>query len=185
MSDKQAYLFGIDNIRNDMKKRHTLILPVDTLVLLIVVIVLLLTLAFSLGIERGRKIAYSQIEKKSNFQQEEIFNTESEKEGIKEKVEETQEVAVIPNKVNDKDNEKKHSASAKYILQLATYLKKETAEIEVTKLEDKGYPVFLSQKGKYVVLFIGDFSDKNEAEEKMAELKKRYKDCFIRQPFKQ
>ena len=67
-----------------------------------------------------------------------------------------------------------------YAIQVATYVKKDVALKEVKRLRDKGYPVFISKKGKYIVIFVGKFENKKEAEKSMRILRKRYQDCFIR-----
>ena len=36
------------------------------------------------------------------------------------------------------------------------------------------------QKGKYVVLYVGQYNDKDEAKQSMKSLQGTYKDCFIR-----
>ncbi|RKY27784.1 MAG: hypothetical protein DRP61_03350, partial [Candidatus Omnitrophota bacterium] len=67
-----------------------------------------------------------------------------------------------------------------YSIQLATYTKKEIAEAEAKKLKRKGLNPLLLKKGKYLVLCVGKFRTKEEAKNLLANLKKRYTDCFLR-----
>lgn len=237
MRDKQLNLFGIDDNNSDMKKRYTIILPLDTIILLSIVVLLLLTLAFSLGVERGRKIALRNLEKKEKLLLErdsiiakDTFTPESYNQQVKpiepkleeQTIEET--TPILPEKkeaVKKEDKNSKDSVKAKekkeqpvvtknneektakkeidkkqskdkpvveknstntegYIIQIASYNSEEAASIAAEVLKKKGYQVSLSKKGKFVVLYVGPFNNKNEADKSLKTLKDRYKDSFIR-----
>jgi hypothetical protein len=86
----------------------------------------------------------------------------------------------VKSKIDLKDKNKDLEKKRRYVIQVATYVKEDIALKEAEKLKDKGYPVFISKKGKYIVIFVGEFKNKKEAEENMRILKKRYQDCFMR-----
>lgn len=212
MREKQLNLFGTEDTKPVLKKRHNITLPLDTLIMFVIVIILLLSLSFSLGVERGRKLTYlnergdkvdsalegikdttiitAEVQNKkvkSVSDKEEKKDTENSKELIKDKIQipandKADSIKTIEeNKTIEESNPKKDNKDVeKYIIQVATYLKESTANKEVKKLESSGYPTFASRKGKFIVVFVGEFNDKQKAEEKMKSLKKKYNDCILR-----
>ena len=82
--------------------------------------------------------------------------------------------------VSRRENKKKEILSGKYVIQVATYKNRRIAEKEKKRLEEEGYPVIVSQKGNYLVIFVGKYSTQEEARRHLRYLKNRYKDCFIR-----
>lgn len=212
MREKQLNLFGTEDTKPVLKKRHNITLPLDTLIMFVIVIVLLLSLSFSLGVERGRKLTYlnereyggdraleeimdtsivtaktpnKKVESVSN--KEEKKDTENSKEIIKDNIqipinkEADSTKTIKENKTSEKSNPPKDNKNVeKYIIQVASYLKEGMANNEVKKLENSGYPAFVSKKGKFIVIFVGEFNDKQKAEEKMRSLKKKYNDCILR-----
>jgi len=67
-----------------------------------------------------------------------------------------------------------------YTIQVASYLTKSMAQKEAAALKGKGHLTQLLTKGKYIVVCVGNFSNQNSAEPLLTELKKRYRDCRIR-----
>ena len=57
MKDKQLYLFGFNKDENKDSGRQKVVLPLDGIVLFVIIAVLIFTLSFSLGVEKGKKIA--------------------------------------------------------------------------------------------------------------------------------
>ncbi|UCD15595.1 MAG: SPOR domain-containing protein [Candidatus Omnitrophota bacterium] len=186
MGERQLHLFGFDGGTRDIKRRNTVILPLDTFVLLLVVVVLLFVLAFSLGVERGRKVASRKIEDdKFNLEAVNLAQDNaaldleySRWEDKKQAVKESKKIALVDKKApQDKGAS---SVNKQYIIQIATYLKEKIALEEAEKLKEKEYQVSVSKKGDYTVLFVGEFQKREEAQKTMQSLRKRYKDCFIR-----
>lgn len=67
-----------------------------------------------------------------------------------------------------------------FAIQLASYQTKSFAQKEAEALKKKGFAPLILSKGKYVVLCVGTFSKRQEAQSALPEFKKRYSDCFIR-----
>lgn len=183
MSERQLNLFGFDSSKKPAPKSNTILLPLDTLILLGVVIILLLTIAFSLGVEKGRRSSrlakQKQQEESADFTMLETAQITTPQIKAQEKVATPKSEPVV---------EKKSVAVAKdtsgprYIIQVAAYMKdkKELAVKEMQKLKSQGFPAMLSESGKYLVLAVGEFTDRSEADSKLAELKKQYSDCYIK-----
>lgn len=116
--------------------------------------------SFSLGIEKGKKLANTKLES--------IASPKIQKNLSPEK----QEV-IKPPVVKD-------VAAENYTIQVASYQSKASAQREVEALRKKGLLPLVLSKGKYTVLCVGKFSNKETARSLLSELKKRYGDCFIR-----
>ncbi|MCM8797480.1 MAG: SPOR domain-containing protein [Candidatus Omnitrophica bacterium] len=66
-----------------------------------------------------------------------------------------------------------------YAIQLASYKTNVYAQKEADNLKKKGFNAKVIQKGKYSVLYVGPFPDKETAHPVLSELKKRYEGCYI------
>lgn len=67
-----------------------------------------------------------------------------------------------------------------FTIQVASYQARSLAQEEASRLNSKGMASSVLSKGKYLVVCVGNFSDRNSAQVLLAQLKKRYRDCFIR-----
>lgn len=68
----------------------------------------------------------------------------------------------------------------KYTVQVASYADEKFAKRVADELDKKGFQTMVMQKGKYVILCVGKFNQKNEAKATIAKLKSKYKDCLVR-----
>jgi len=67
-----------------------------------------------------------------------------------------------------------------YTIQIATYSNRSYAEKEADKLRKRGMlPVILSKSG-FIVLYVGNFTNKESARPLLSELKKQYSGCILR-----
>ena len=67
-----------------------------------------------------------------------------------------------------------------YTIQLASYQSRKYADRAAEKLKKRGLSPLILSKGEYIVLCVGNFSDKKTAYSLLAEFKKQYRDCFVR-----
>jgi septal ring-binding cell division protein DamX len=178
MKPRQLNLFGAKTNKENKLPREGIIVPVDTAILLIVVIILLFVIAFSWGMERGRRLTLGALAKEAGSQEK---NTKAEASKTK-KIRETKEIK----EENSKDLEEKRSnpttktTDRLYRIQVASFYKLSSANQEAKELKDKGYSVKIGKKGKYSVVYVGNFNDKKEAEKNLKKLKKTYQDCMLR-----
>lgn len=179
MKPRQLNLFGAKTNKENKLPREGIIVPVDTAVLLIVVIILLFVIAFSWGMERGRRLTLGALAKEAGSQKE---NTKTEAPKTQ-KIRETEEKK---EEENSKDLEEKRSnpttktTDRLYRIQVASFYKLSSANQEAKELKDKGYSVKIGKKGKYSVVYVGNFNNKKEAEKNLKKLKKTYQDCMLR-----
>lgn len=71
-------------------------------------------------------------------------------------------------------------SAQKYTIQVATYQTNSLAKKEAETLKKRGFAALTFSKGGYTLLCVGNFSNKETARTMLSELKKRYRDCFIR-----
>jgi hypothetical protein len=180
MRDKQLYLFGFHKDSDSTPRRHTLILPLDILILSGVVIILLFTFFFSLGVERGKNIVYRSLQDEKEQIQDD--GTDKVKASSPEQADKPAVVEVAPTQPDAPEpveEELKEHPEA-YRIQVASFQKEGSAEREAETLRQKGYPVVVARKGKYVVVYVGGFDTEKEAKDNLQSLRKRYKDCLLR-----
>jgi len=67
-----------------------------------------------------------------------------------------------------------------YTIQLASYKKHSSAQKEAQELRKKGLSPLILPKGNWIILCVGNFNQKKDAEILLLQLKKRYKDCTVR-----
>ena len=196
MKGNQLNFFAYDKDKSFGNGRPRINLTLDALILLSVVLILLLVISFSLGVGRGRKIALASLEKETSQEETLLaFASVSEPkavEVVKPKEEEKKEiaikevnqpkrktarvVAIDPPKVKTTEV----ASNKRYLIQVASYLTQDKARAEAKKLENQGFPTKIEKKGKYIVIFVGEFNNRTVAEENMQQLRKVYHDCFIR-----
>jgi len=205
MAEEQLHFF---NFKEKSFKKRQISLPLDTLILLLIIIVLLFLLSFSLGVERGRRVVYVggakkdlSLDFKQPFKDEEFLSKEEttiltnvnkiEEErhldnttALEKKTLDKEEGISKEIKISDenkqKNTEQQSIKKERYIIQIASYTNKERAELELKKLQKKGYNAFISKKGNYLVLFVGEFSSKIDADKSLKSLKSFYHDCFLK-----
>jgi len=186
MRGKQLQFFAADD--ESGVKRKTIVLPIDTFILLCIVTILLFIVAFSLGVEKGRKISYTAAEKK-----ERLPNVIAPEAGPTLQVLQSDVPAPATKPAVSPVAPLKREESAvrqnltklpvitnRYAVQVATYYQESFAQEEARKIKARGIPAFLSKKNNLIVLFAGYFNSKEEAEKSMGSLKKTYKDCILR-----
>ncbi len=174
MEDEQLYFFGLKKNATSQKKRLKIILPLDTLILLSIVFIILSVVFFSLGVENGKKIALHTNKSIATTTTNNIQNSKKSSPELSKQ----QSNLKQPEKKVDKKNTEKINDS--YHIQIASFHKENAAQKEAANLKKTGYPVLIRKSGKYVVVYVGGFSNKGEATKRMECLKKKYKDCILR-----
>ena len=150
------------------ENKRTVTFSKDILYFSFIIIALSICLAYIVGVNRGKQLARKNY--LSSPKDITLVNLNKQKKRKKENTSKQEEIG--------KTIKKKIKTG--YVIQVATYKNKKLAEKEKKKLEKKGFPVILSRRGKYLVIFVGKFPTKEEAKQKLNFLKARYKDCFIR-----
>ncbi|MBN2831548.1 MAG: SPOR domain-containing protein [Candidatus Omnitrophica bacterium] len=67
-----------------------------------------------------------------------------------------------------------------YTIQVASFKTDSYARKEAAMLKEKGYKASVLHRGEYVIVCVGNFKNKEEAQSLIPELGRYYKDCRIR-----
>ncbi|MDD2679685.1 MAG: SPOR domain-containing protein [Candidatus Omnitrophica bacterium] len=124
-------------------------------------------IAFSLGVERGKKIALNEQKKPLELLQ-------------------PQSRAVVNQVIVKREEAVKQVAApflqqrGAYTIQVASFKTRANAQKEAEFLKKKGFTALIFNKGAYVILCVGNFPNKEAAQPLLSELNKRYGSCSIR-----
>lgn len=136
----------------------------------VIVCVIVSLISFSLGVEKGKTLAVhinkqgSELTEQTSPAQDKIQPGKSKATKI-----------LLAN-----ESEAKKEDISKFTVQVATFKTKAYAQKEAKRLEDKGVKALIIPKGNYVIVCVGDFSDKHEAKAIVNKMRETYHDCFIR-----
>jgi septal ring-binding cell division protein DamX len=151
-------------------------------------VIMLMVLLFSLGVERGKRI--TQDEGKADLVA--TVKAGAEAVTLPEAAEAQPDDAVIApeaaaaeEKKAEKEIEKppaaaKNAGAPHYTIQVIAYRSKKSAKKELMQLTKKGYKPFIVVGGGYYQICVGEYPSHTEAQADFDELKKEYKDGFIR-----
>lgn len=124
----------------------------ERVIIIIIGFVITGIVSFSLGVEKGKKLVTTPSIKMQD---------------------------TLGPKIQPITIEKKDSLQ-NYTVQVASFQNKLEAEKEAKELRKNGLLPLILSKGRYTVLYVGNFSNKDTAQSLLSQLKKRYRDCFIR-----
>jgi len=163
----QPKIYGQTNSRLQGRFIFRHIKDHERTILIIVAILITGLVAFSLGVEKGRRF---------------VGNTEFVPATVK-----SEDAPIAPQTPLRTKTEKKETIAPavsednlQYTIQLASYQNNSSAKKEAETLKKKGLLPLVLSKGRYTVLCVGNFPDKKNALALLPELKKKYSDCFIR-----
>ena len=199
-STVQKELFEEFGMPKHKKKRQQTILPKnykplsishEQVVFIAIAAIMLMVLIFSLGVERGRRLVGIRTAKES------VPSA-----ALSEVKEEAAAAAGMPNEKYEKINlvkndtvverrydepsppvrakDKRIVKSGLFTIQVIAYRSKKSAQRELEKLSEKGYKPFIITGGGYYQICVGEYADKDKSKNDFLELKKNYKDSFIR-----
>ncbi len=142
--------------------------------------IMLSLISFSLGVEKGKKIVSVQTKDEKIVIKDDVATKKKEAEPqIKEVTVKEEKPKLIEKKAPASIETKEINVDA-YTIQVASFKKKSFAEKEAVRLQKYGYEIVILPKGEYVIVCVGNFQSKKEAESFSAKLKKQYNDCIIR-----
>jgi cell division protein FtsN len=138
-------------------------------ILLIIGFIITGIISFSLGVENGKSQVAAKIDshmdialKSEPSEKRVVFRPLEKQEGIRN--EQVQPKEYIEN----------------YTIQVASFQTKTSAQREIEVLKKKGLNTKVLSKSGYTILCVGNFSNKEKATSLLSQLKKQYRDCFIR-----
>lgn len=138
----------------------------EKIILLFIGFIITGVISFSLGVERGKRFAFLN----EGVRAAKIHQPAAARDaGFKKN---QQDAPLIKNEavINTQN----------YTIQVASYKTKALAQKEAQTLKKKGYTPSLLAKNGYIILCVGNFSNKETARTLLSQLKKYYRDCLIR-----
>ena len=182
MSDGQLELFDLTSHdtprpRRDTLGRLLLNLRYDQLALACVGMLLALTVVFAGGVERGKHLARAE---RLGQPQEEPARALSK--NVRSPVSEPIVVAPVIStpKAPEPARQPASSSRPRYAVQVRTYSQPQLAKMELNRLHAKGESAFLIIREGRTAVYVGPFPSRNDATEKVALLRSRYQDCFVK-----
>ncbi|MGD0336914.1 MAG: SPOR domain-containing protein [Candidatus Omnitrophota bacterium] len=177
----QLELFSQEKGVTDVK-RHRFSLDLFThfhnyekAIFLIIIFVITGIISFTLGVERGKRINLAAsggiVPNKVNIEAK-VANEPVPEPPVEQEKFLARKTAAI--------NEVLTAGKKNYTIQLASYKTTSYAQKEADLLKKKGFSAVVMPRGKYVILCVGTFSDKETAQPLLSELKKKYEGCYIR-----
>ncbi len=153
-------------------KKLTIAVSYEIVIVSCILILMATILSFAIGFERGKKISKQPVETAT--------------EGLtKKSVSEENTVVADPKKpILRKQTEKSILLEQKrnFAIQLIAYAKKDYALKEIEKLKGIGYTPFMDQGGKFFLVSIGPYLNRENAKRALKKVKSKslYQDAFIK-----
>ena len=146
-------------------------------ILLIIAFIITGIVAFALGMDKGKKMAVSRFG--NQFDMATMPAVDSKQLMVKSQAKLPLPVGpkeIIENKVSAPIQ----ASAGSYTIQIASYQSNAYAQKEAGQLKMKGFSPLIVNKGKYIIVCVGNFSNQTTAKSLLSQLKKRYQDCYIR-----
>ncbi len=143
-------------------------LSYENIIILSIGLVMLLIVCYSLGVEKGRHLVQAKSEDIGLEQEEaqkipKIESPKPKEKKMKIEVVQTEDISnILP------------------YIQVASFRTDKYARKEIEQLKNRGYRPFAATRGKYRVVCVGGYKNKDEARKAMKELKEVYTDCILR-----
>lgn len=184
-----------ENPKNPKSKALSLkiALTLENLVIFTILSIIVLLFSFSVGVERGKRLALKEFE--SGVQPDVAQQTASsptlasatdqvvvpktakiEMPGLVQMESPAESKVAEEKEVVEKDD----SQQGGYTVQVASFKLKKYALEEAETLRGKGYKAFVLKRGSYTIVCVGRFGDKKEAQRFAVPLRERYGDYLIR-----
>lgn len=146
----------------------------EKIILFIICFIVIGIIAFSLGVEKGKKHLEPAINQKYDLavKPEKIITTPLTPEITPQNTQE--------NAATKENADPKKELANNYTIQIASFKNKTSAKKEVQSLEKSGWTTLILNRSGYNVVCIGNFETKEKAGKLLTKIRKKYKDGFIR-----
>jgi len=132
----------------------------EKIIIIIISFFITSLVSFSFGVERGKGLRLAQPTSRVEVEQT-VEQAVQKKQPVEIKIEAEK---VVP----------------KYTIQVASFKTKTYANKEAERLKKNGHEALIIPGERYVIVCVGNFSKKQEADVTLSQLKKTYHDCFIK-----
>ncbi len=169
----------------------------EYMVIIAIGVLVLMIISYAIGVERGKRLPVDRVvsaeqatlseEKTEDFvitHVEKIVEESSFDEEVKAQKE--REAALLAGKEEEKAaasqavKEAVPPAPSAYVIQLASFKKKSSADEEIDRLRRKGVDARIARKGEWYQVYASGYNTIEEARRARAGLMEDYPDCYIR-----
>ncbi|MBF0385242.1 MAG: SPOR domain-containing protein [Candidatus Omnitrophica bacterium] len=165
-----------------------LTVSIENTIVCFVLLLLFLVLSYAFGVERGKKLASANLPVKVELAkpQKVISSPVKDVPAVMANFsKQNEKIAPIPAAQKPVVNESPRkilleSLPIGYTVQVASFSKKKQAEFEASSLKQKGYDIFLLEKGVHTIVCVGRFDEKIKANNFANRLRNKYRDCLVR-----
>ncbi|HOW36013.1 MAG TPA: SPOR domain-containing protein [Candidatus Omnitrophota bacterium] len=185
---------AIEGAEKDIRPRHffsSLTFSFENIVISGIFILMAIVIAFSLGVEKGKGIGaialpVSQPRQISVAREGNVALNPAQAAAapVASSIRSSVPVAITEPKRNENTKEELTQpveiASGAYTIQVASFKSKDYAQKEAGALKKNGYNSLIIPKKNHLIVCVGKFSGKDQAQVVLTQLKKKYKDCMIR-----
>ncbi len=175
--DNYSYLSDIKKDTHSGTPSFTVALPQQSVIILVLCVVMLLVASFTLGVERGKLVSRNTALAPAAPWERVAATPEAGTAPQKAVATTRQDAAPAPATAVDK---KDGPGTENYVIQVASLKTKQAASRLAEMLTQEGWPSFTKTSGDYVVVLAGSFRKREEAQDRIGELRKTYTDCFIK-----
>lgn len=150
-----------------LPRRLTVKVSHESLILGVILLIMVMILCFTFGVERGKRIGAIKASARQDAK------------NIEEGGVAPMTVPILVQEVETKAEEERLEA---YAVQLITYKHEEYANKELAKLRRNGFEPFVVRSGRFFVINIGPYKNKDEALTILKEFKRQapYRSAFLR-----
>lgn len=170
-------------------------LSFENMILLGIIFVMGMVVAFSFGVEQGRRMKKVSVQEKQLVPVSFVPADQTEKDmeakvsrqvstersdivkhsNVEETAQKEENIERFEKKVD-----KTPSLEKIHTIQVASFKQKNRAEREAGDLQEHGYDAFIMPKGSYYIVCVGQFEERQQAQSLLRVLRKKYSDCYIR-----
>lgn len=170
---RKGRFLGAFRFKKPLFPQHRLNIAISYEALIIGLIGLVLTtsIIFSLGVERGRSLEF--VEEPLNVKEVQVQPAEKASEGQK-------QPEVKPKEQEIEKTVPVAPAQKPFTIQVATYKTRTSAEKESSRLKNIGYSSDVLKKKELFIVCVGAYAKKELAQQTLRDLKRIYKDCYVR-----
>lgn len=180
LNPRQLELFA-DTLKNPIKKdkaadnAKTKSFSYQKTISYCICAIFILTFVFALGFRKGKSTVLNNQDRAKPIVSLPVKKLDNSKIVKKEiyKIQEHKNIPEVKKKIIQEP-------TFKYTIQVAVYRGTNYAQNELNYLKKNGFDAFMEQGSNFICIFVGKFLDKQKAQISLNQLKKRYKDCFIR-----
>lgn len=181
---RKGRFLGSFRFKKPLFPQHRLNIAIsyEALIIILIGLILIISVIFSLGVERGRNLEFTEAPYKDAQPATETTAEEEEIQPLEKPVDIQKQPEAKPKEQEIAKAVALESAYGEkpFTIQVATYKTRALADKESLRLKNIGYPSDVIKKKELFIVCVGSYAKKELAQQTLKDLKKMYKDCYVR-----